>query len=184
MKTALVLTLATLNFLIFSQASAKTSVCQEAPAFVETENEATFDAAGLPERVMVARSVEVWMTNKEHGMRLLGRHDFKSMKSEVLCSKAPAEGAINLTTWVPALLDLSREKSWGHSVWQLHILTEPKRAGIWSQKSRLAPADEARRLMQKGNWRFLGSNVYELVWDQEEKGTHQYFRVVFDVLNP
>lgn len=165
-------------------ARARVPVCEERPTFVEGRHFETFEFSRLPQRVMVARSVEVWAENKQRGLKLLVRHNFKNMKSDVRCSKAPYEGSVNLNAWVPALLDLSRERTWGDSLWQVHLFSESKRVGIWSQKTRLAPIEEARKILQKGSWRFLESEAYELFWDQEIQGSRLFFRVVFDVMNP
>ena len=159
-------------------------MCEDPPTFTEARHFEGTDSSRLPERVFVARTVEVWAANKEKGLKLLARHNFKSMKSEVRCSKPPYEGSLNLEAFVPALLDLSPEKKWGDSVWQVHALVEEKRVGIWSQKSRLAPTNTARKIMQKGFWRPLDNDAYELIWDQESNGTHYTFRIEFDVMSP
>ena len=159
-------------------------VCEEPPSFADGKKFETIDASHLPERVFVARSVELWASHKERGMKLLARHDFKTMKSEVRCSKAPFEGSLNVTALVPALLDLSHDKKWGDSVWQVQALSQAKRVGIWSQKSRLAPTDEAKKIMQRGTWRSLSGDSFELIWDQDVDGTHMVFRAVFDLMNP
>jgi hypothetical protein len=163
---------------------AKVPVCDEAPSFAEAKHLDGLDPAKLPERIFVARSVDVWAENKPRGLKLFARHNFKNMKSEVRCSRAPYEGSVNLNSWIPALLDLSREKKWGDSLWQLQALSEAKRVGIWSQKSRLAPLEEGRKIMSKGTWRFIDADTYELIWEQVQNGTRLSYRVVFDVMNP
>lgn len=157
--------------------------CGDPPSFVEAKHYEGIDFAHLPERVFVARTLEVWAAQKEKGYKLMARHNFKSMKSEVRCSKAPYEGSVNLSAWVPALLDLTQEKKWGDSMWQFQALLEAKRVGVWSQKSRLAPVDEARKIAQKGVWRAIDPDSYELIWEQNVNGSSMWFRVIFDVMN-
>lgn len=158
-------------------------VCTEPPSFVEAKHYEGIDFNHLPERVFVARSLEVWAAQKEKGYKIMARHNFKSMKSEVRCSKPPYEGSVNLNAWIPALLDLSREKKWGDSIWQFQALIQAKRVGVWSQKSRLAPVDEVRKISQKGVWRAIDPDSYELIWEQNVNGNPMWFRVIFDVMS-
>lgn len=163
--------------------AATAPVCTDPPSFVEAKHFEGVDFNHLPERVFVARTLEVWAANRDKGYKLMARHNFKSMKSEVRCSKSPYEGSVNLTAWVPALVDLSHDKRWGDSVWQFQALLSTKRVGIWNQKSRLAPVDEVRRISQKGTWRALDLDSYELIWEQSVNGTPVFFRVIFDVMS-
>lgn len=163
--------------------AATAPVCSDPPSFVEAKHYEGVDFNHLPEKVFVARSLEVWAAHREKGYKLMARHNFKTMKSEVRCSKSPYEGTVNLNAWVPALIDNSREKRWGDSVWQFQAMLQPKRIGIWSQKSRLAPPDEVRRISQKGTWRSLDLDSYELIWEQNVGGSPVFFRVIFDVMS-
>jgi len=165
-------------------AQATVPVCSQAPAFVSEKTIDSFDSSHLPERVLVARSVEVWAENKSRGMMLLGYHNFKSMKADVHCSNPPLQGALNLTALVPTLLDLTPEKSWGDSLWQIQILTDAKRAGLWTQKSRLMSADQSRKIMQKGTWHFIDANTYEMITEQGDQNDRVVLHVVYDLMNP
>ncbi|MBX2994236.1 MAG: hypothetical protein KF681_05430 [Bdellovibrionaceae bacterium] len=163
-------------------ASAKVPVCDQAPSFAQARNYETFDFSRLPNQVLVAREAEVWVAHKEKGLKLFLKHNFKNMKSDVRCSKAPYQGSINLSTWVPTLIDLSTEKKWGDSLWQIQALTTTKKVGVWSQKARLAPIEEVRRIAQRGIWRPGEGDSYELIWDQTIDGAVYSIRVVYDVL--
>src|SRR4051812_34174927 len=98
---------ALLVFSVSIMATAATApVCGEPPSFVEARHYEGVDFNHLPERVFVARTLEVWTAQKERGFKLMAKHNFKSMRSEVRCSKTPYEGSVNLNAWIPALLDL------------------------------------------------------------------------------
>jgi hypothetical protein len=176
-----------LTFLLLLSAQAVRAtvpVCEQTPSFVTEKPIDAFDATRLPERVFVARSVEVWAENKSRGMMLLGHHNFKSMKADVHCSTPLQDGALNLTALVPTLLDRTQTKTWGDSLWQMQILSEAKRAGLWTQKSRLLSSDQARVIMQKGTWRFIDANTYELISEQGDKENRIVLRIVYDVMSP
>lgn len=161
---------------------AQVPMCTQPPSFVEARNYDDFDFSRLPNQVLVARIAEVWTSNKSRGMKLLIRHNFKTMKSDVKCSRAPDQESMNLSVWIPTLIDLSNEKKWGDSIWQIQAITGEKKVGVWSQKTRLAPVDEVRKIAQKGVWRPVDSDSYELIWEQSSGGTKYSVRVVFDVL--
>lgn len=175
--------LSTLIVLLLSETGwGKVPVCREPPSFVNARNYESFDFSRLPQQTLVARTAEVWVANKEKGLKLLIKHNFKSMKSEVRCSKAPYDGSMNVSTWIPTLLDLSMDKKWGDSIWQVQALSTSKRVGVWSQKSRLAPLNEGRRIAKRGIWRPTELDSYELIWDETVSGTTYSIRVIYDVL--
>lgn len=157
-------------------------ICTDSPTFVDAKNYDDFDLSRMPKLVLVARNVEVWAANKKSNMKLLIRHNFKNMQSEVKCSRAPDLNSMNLSIWIPSIVDLTENKKWGDSIWQIQALTSRQKVGVWSQKSRLAPIDEVKSITEKGTWRPLDQDSYELIWDQVDGGTKYSIRLVFDVL--
>ncbi|MFN7727934.1 MAG: hypothetical protein ACK5P7_02130 [Bdellovibrio sp.] len=168
--------------LVVENAAAKVPLCSQPPTYFQAKAYESFDFSRLPNQVLVAREAEVWVAHKEKGLKLFLKHSFKNMKSEVRCSKAPYEGSMNLSTWVPTLIDLSPEKKWGDSIWQIQALSTTKKVGVWSQRARLAPIEEVRRIARRGIWRPSAMDSYELIWEQVVDGTTYSVRVVYDVL--
>lgn len=113
----------------------------------------------LPKSVFVGRTADVWIESKELGIRIWARHNFKTGSKVFVCADLPRNSNQNFSVPMLVLYDRTDSKSMGDSLWQIQIMMQGQRLGLWSQKSSLLNVEEALR---KGEFHFSLMDEYQL----------------------
>lgn len=109
--------------------------------------------AALPEKVLLAREANLWIENPRTGLKIWARHNFKTGKKSFVCADLPAQTEQHLSVPLVVLWDRTKEGKVGDSLWQMQVMANKTKLGLWSQKTGLM---SVRDLLQArgGPWKF------------------------------
>lgn len=93
--------------------------------------------AALPEKVLLAREANLWVENPRTGLRIWARHNFKTGKKSFVCADVPAKSESHLSVPMVVLWDRTKEAKTGDSLWQMQVMANKSKLGLWSQKTGL-----------------------------------------------
>lgn len=123
----------------FAQASKPDSVSRcpaNRPALFD-EIRSPLAKAALPEKVLLAREANLWVEDARSGLKIWARHNFKTGKKSFVCANLPPNTDKHLSVPLIVLWDRTPETKIGDSLWQMQVMANKSKLGLWSQKTGL-----------------------------------------------
>lgn len=109
--------------------------CQGGRPDVFQEIRAPLSLSALPSAVLIARTADVWIENKESGLKIWARHNFKTGQKSFVCASIPTAAATHTSVPLVVLYDRTAAAKVGDSLWQFQIMVRDRKMGLWNQKT-------------------------------------------------
>lgn len=168
--------------------------CEGRPEFItEVRPEIIGGFEKLPQLVLVANEAEYYVESKNSDANLK-IHSYQSFatashseKSKIVCGNTKSSENIRYSLIAPTLIDTTKTKKIGQSLWQFQVLSDKEGFSVWNQRSLAFNDNEnlEKALMKfGGNYRIyqLSHDQYEVVVSKDTDGATQYLSIKYDAV--
>lgn len=169
-------------------------VCEGRPHFItEVRPEIIGGFEKLPQLVLVANEADYYVESKNQG-NPVKIHSYQSFtttkpkeKSKIVCGSSKSIDAFRSSLFAPTLIDTTKTKKIGQSLWQFQMLADKEGFSVWNTRS-LAFSEnenlEKALLKFGGNYRIyqLSGDQYEVVVSKDTEGVTQYLSIKYDAV--
>jgi len=168
--------------------------CDGRPDFItEVRPELIGGFEKLPQLVLVANEVDYYVEskNQDNNLKIHSYQSFTTTrpkeKSKIVCGSYKNVDAFRSSLFAPTLIDTTKNKKVGQSLWQFQMLADKEGFSVWNKRS-LAFSEnenlEKALLKFGGNYRIyqLSRDQYEVVVSKDTEDLTQYLSIKYDAV--
>lgn len=139
---------------LFSQGIAfKTlKVCEDVPEdILQSDAETIMNLKSLPTGLYLVRSI----TQSLEKSKSEKYYSYKKMLSKdnsknLFCYMGTPNSSVKVQSFVPTVIDLTKEKKWGHAYWSIQVSADKKTGAIEANRSLIPGENYREKLKQQG----------------------------------
>lgn len=151
---AFILLLILIPEMIFAQGMTYKSLpsCDKNPVEIsEASDDSVLAVSTLPKGLYLARSV-IQSLEKSEGEKYVTYKNLVPAEKEnnFFCYQGVAESAVKLQSFVPTVIDMTKEQKWGHAFWSYSISADKKAGALEANRSLIPTLDYKDKLIQQG----------------------------------
>jgi hypothetical protein len=168
--------------------------CDGRPEFItEVRPELIGGFEKLPQLLLVANEADYYVETKNHenGLKIHSYQSFATTSpnenSKIVCGNSKNIEAFRSSLFAPTLIDTTKNKKVGQSLWQFQMLADKEGFSVWNKRSlAFTEGENLEKALLKfgGNYRIyqLSNDQYEVVVSKDTEGLTQYLSIKYDAV--
>jgi hypothetical protein len=171
--------------------------CDTSPDFLQDakRTEIIGGLESLPKGVLIARDAEMWVEAKSKVTSAkVQMHTYQSFvnkksrtQAQVVCATSPQDFASRFSIAAPTLIDTSKEKKTGHSMWLFQAIADNQAYSVWNKKSTTTDKQQkfdlnANHQGEKYKLYQVSQSEYEIIAQKDEGDSIQTLSVRYEMI--